>query len=191
MTESTRKCQKTKKNGTEISILGAFVALSELFFTILSCELSFALYRIPSRPVSVFLNRVSICPIPPKTCLNTKLVRTFTNDKTLIIFNSELSKIATVFQCKNWKKSEASARGAWEFTDDVIATLDNLYHSQLRRHFQIPRTSQKLSDDTANNLNQDSQKTYSFKWVFLQFLLLIFTHADRHVHMFPRGVNFS
>ena len=49
MTESTRECQKAKKIGTEISILGAFVALSKLFFTILSCELSFALSRIPSR----------------------------------------------------------------------------------------------------------------------------------------------
>ena len=54
MTESTCKCQKAKKIGTEISILGAFVALSKLFFTILSSELSFALSRIPSWPVSVF-----------------------------------------------------------------------------------------------------------------------------------------
>ena len=38
MTESTRKCQKAKKIGTEVWILGAFVALSELFFNILSCE---------------------------------------------------------------------------------------------------------------------------------------------------------
>ena len=49
MTESIGECQKAKKIGTEISILGAFVALSKLFFTILSCELSFALSRIPSR----------------------------------------------------------------------------------------------------------------------------------------------
>ena len=54
MTESTRECQKAKKIGTEISILGAFVALSKLFFIILSCELSIALSRILSRPVSVF-----------------------------------------------------------------------------------------------------------------------------------------
>ena len=54
MTESTRECQKAKKIGTEISILGAFVALSKLVFTILSSELSFALSRIQSRPVSVF-----------------------------------------------------------------------------------------------------------------------------------------
>ena len=54
MTESTLKCQKAKKMGTEISILGAFVALSKLFFTILSCELSFALSLVLSRPTSVF-----------------------------------------------------------------------------------------------------------------------------------------
>ena len=41
--------KKLKKIGTEISFLGAFVALSKLFFTILSCELSFVLSRIPSR----------------------------------------------------------------------------------------------------------------------------------------------
>ena len=40
MTESTREWLKAKKIGTEMSILGAFVALSKLFFTILSCELS-------------------------------------------------------------------------------------------------------------------------------------------------------
>ena len=54
MTESTRECQKAKKIGSEISILGAFVALFNLYFTILSCELSFAWSRIPSRPASVF-----------------------------------------------------------------------------------------------------------------------------------------
>ena len=62
MTESTRECQKAKKIGTEISILGAFVALSKLFFTILSCELSFALSRIPSRPVSVFRTESRFVP---------------------------------------------------------------------------------------------------------------------------------
>ena len=73
MTESTRECQKAKRIGTEILILGAFVALSKPFFTILSCELSFAFYQIPSQPVSVFSNRISICPVPPKTCLDTTL----------------------------------------------------------------------------------------------------------------------
>ena len=62
MTGSTRKCQKAKKIGTEISILGAYVALSKLFFTILSCELSFALSRIPSRPVSVFQTESQFVP---------------------------------------------------------------------------------------------------------------------------------
>ena len=62
MTESTRECQKAKEIGTEISILGAFVALSKLFFTILSCELSFALSRIPSRPVSVFRTESRFVP---------------------------------------------------------------------------------------------------------------------------------
>ena len=70
MTESTRKCQKAKIIGTEISILEAFVALSKLFFTILTCELSFALFRIRLS----FSNRVSICPALPKTCLNTTLI---------------------------------------------------------------------------------------------------------------------
>ena len=54
MTESTRECQKAKKFGTEISTLGAFVASSKLFFTILNWELRFALSQIPSRPVSAF-----------------------------------------------------------------------------------------------------------------------------------------
>ena len=44
MTESTRECQKAEKIQNEISILGALVALSKLFFTILSCELSFLFY---------------------------------------------------------------------------------------------------------------------------------------------------
>ena len=56
MTESTRKCQRAKKIGTEISNFGAFVVLSKLFFTILSCELSFALSRIPSRFFEPSLN---------------------------------------------------------------------------------------------------------------------------------------
>ena len=54
MTESTRECQKAKKIGTEISILEAFVALSKLFFTILSCELNFALSRIRLDPSRFF-----------------------------------------------------------------------------------------------------------------------------------------
>ena len=70
MTESTRKCQKAKKIGTEISILGAFVALSKLFFTILSCELSFALSRIPSRPVSVFQTKSRFVPSRQKRVLS-------------------------------------------------------------------------------------------------------------------------
>ena len=70
MTESTRKCQKAKKIGTEISIFGAFVALSKLSFTILSCELSFELSRIPSR----FFEPSLDLSYPPKTCLDTTLV---------------------------------------------------------------------------------------------------------------------
>ena len=62
MTESTRKCQKAKKIGAEIAILGDFVALSKLFFTILSCELNFALSRIPSRPASVFRTESRLVP---------------------------------------------------------------------------------------------------------------------------------
>ena len=62
MTESTRECQKAKKIGTEILILGAIVALSKLFYTILSCELSFALSRITSRPVSVILTESRFVP---------------------------------------------------------------------------------------------------------------------------------
>ena len=62
MTESTRESQKAKKIGTEISILGAFFALSKLFFTILSCELSVALSRIPSRPVLVFRTESPFVP---------------------------------------------------------------------------------------------------------------------------------
>ena len=63
MTESTSECQKAEKKGkTEISILGGFVALSKIFFTILSCELSFAFSRIPSRPVSVFRTESQFVP---------------------------------------------------------------------------------------------------------------------------------
>ena len=43
MTKSTRNFKKLIKIGTEISILGAFIALSKFFFTILNCEISFAL----------------------------------------------------------------------------------------------------------------------------------------------------
>ena len=55
MTESTRECQKAKKNGAEILILGAFVALSKPFFTILS-------YQIPSQPVLVFQTESRFVP---------------------------------------------------------------------------------------------------------------------------------
>ena len=61
-TESTRECQKAKKIGAKISISGAFVALSKLFFTILSCKLSFALSQIPSRPVAVFRTESRFVP---------------------------------------------------------------------------------------------------------------------------------
>ena len=75
MTECTCEYQKAKKIGTEISILGAFVALSKLFFTILSCELSFALSRIPSRPVSVFRTESRFVPSRQKPVLTQHYLR--------------------------------------------------------------------------------------------------------------------
>ena len=54
--------KKLKKLELKSQFWELFVALSKLFFTILSCELSFALSRIPSQPVSVFRTESRFVP---------------------------------------------------------------------------------------------------------------------------------
>ena len=82
MTESTRKCQKAKKIGTEISILGDFVALSKLFFTILSCELSFVclIFRTKSKKLKTCLDKT--LPVLPHT--TTVLLKKFEYDPQIL-----------------------------------------------------------------------------------------------------------